>query len=92
MQVALQSYSLQHLVRSLEAISTFRLPCPGQDHRHQRLLHRLDMTHEPWTQMKRVSIETFTGDKRRYEEWKASFIACVDSSPATPEYKFLQMK
>ncbi|XP_065193163.1 uncharacterized protein LOC135824359 [Sycon ciliatum] len=48
--------------------------------------------HEPWTQMKRVSIETFTGDKRRYEEWKASFIACVDSSPATPEYKFLQMK
>ncbi|XP_065185806.1 uncharacterized protein LOC135816538 [Sycon ciliatum] len=48
--------------------------------------------HEPWTQMKRVSIETFTGDKRKYEEWKASFIACVDSSPATPEYKFLQMK
>ena len=42
--------------------------------------------------MKRVEIQTFAGEKLKYEEWKAAFIACVGSSPATPEYKFLQMK
>ena len=48
--------------------------------------------HQPWTQTKRVEIQTFAGEKLKYEEWKAAFIACVGSSPATPEYKFLQMK
>ena len=48
--------------------------------------------HQPWTQIKRVEIQTLAREKLKYEEWKAAFIACVDSSPATPVYKFLQMK
>ncbi|XP_070560350.1 uncharacterized protein [Ptychodera flava] len=45
-----------------------------------------------WKQLKRVSIPTFSGDKRRYENWKAAFNACIDQSPATPEYKLLQLR
>ena len=45
-----------------------------------------------WAGVKRLEIPVFTGDKARFAEWKAAFIACVDSAPATPEYKFLQMR
>ena len=34
----------------------------------------------------------FTGDKRRYQSWKAAFLACIDSAPATGEYKQLQLR
>ena len=47
---------------------------------------------EPWSQLKRVQIPTFSGDKRKYETWRAAFNACVDAAPATPEYKLLQLK
>ena len=40
--------------------------------------------HQPWTHIKQVEIRTFAGEELKYEEWKAAFIACVDSSPATP--------
>ncbi|XP_053389133.1 uncharacterized protein LOC128552141 [Mercenaria mercenaria] len=43
-------------------------------------------------QMKRVSIPVFTGIKRDYAFWKADFTACIDSTEATEEYKFLQMR
>ncbi|XP_064653089.1 uncharacterized protein LOC135503443 [Lineus longissimus] len=45
-----------------------------------------------WKQLKRVSIPTFTGDVRTYENWKAAFLACIDKAPATPEYKLLQLR
>ena len=45
-----------------------------------------------WRQLKRVSIPVFSGDKKNYEQWKASFIACVDSAPMSAEYKLLQMR
>ena len=45
-----------------------------------------------WRQMKRVQIPTFTGDKRQYQSWKAAFLACIDSAPATGEYKLLQLR
>jgi len=45
-----------------------------------------------WKQLKRVSIPVFGGDKRQYESWKASFVACIDQAPATPEYKLLQLR
>ena len=36
-----------------------------------------------WRQLKRVEIPKFGGDKKNYQSWKASFIACIDSAPAT---------
>ena len=45
-----------------------------------------------WTQLKRVAIPVFSGNKKTYESWKAAFIACIDKSPATPEYKLLQLR
>ena len=45
-----------------------------------------------WKQLKRVSVPTFTGDKKKYQHWKAAFLACVDQAPATAEYKLLQLK
>ena len=29
--------------------------------------------------------------KRNYDAWKATFTACIDEAPATPEYKLLQL-
>ena len=45
-----------------------------------------------WNQLKCVSISVFNGDKRLYEGWKTAFMACVDKTPATPEYKLLQLR
>ena len=45
-----------------------------------------------WKQLKRIEIPVFSGDKRKYESWKAAFLACVDRAPATDEFKMLQLK
>ena len=45
-----------------------------------------------WKQLKRIEIPVFSGDKRKYESWKAAFQACVDRAPATGEFKMLQLK
>ena len=45
-----------------------------------------------WRQLKHVQIPVFAGDKRTYSNWKAAFQACIDSAPATPEYKLLQLR
>ena len=45
-----------------------------------------------WSQLKRVSIPVFSGDKKTYEGWKTAFMACIDKAPATPEYKLLQLR
>ena len=45
-----------------------------------------------WKQLGRVTIPVFSRDKRTYENWKTAFIACVDKSPATPEFKLLQLR
>ena len=45
-----------------------------------------------WNQLKCVSISVFNGDKRLYEGWKTAFMACVDKTPATPEYKLLLLR
>ena len=34
----------------------------------------------------------FSGDKRYYRNWKAAFMACVDTAPSTGEYKLLQLR
>ena len=43
-------------------------------------------------QLKRVAIPVFSGSKKEYENWKASFMACIDQAPATVEYKLLQLR
>ena len=45
-----------------------------------------------WMQLKRIKIPMFTGEKRSYRNWKAVFMACVDTAPATGEYKLLQLR
>ena len=48
--------------------------------------------HDMWRQLKKVQIPVFTGDKRKYQSWKAAFIACIDNAPATGDYKLLQLR
>ena len=45
-----------------------------------------------WKQLKRIQLPVFSGDTRNYRNWKAAFIACVDASPSTGEYKLLQLR
>lgn len=51
-----------------------------------------NLGHDMWKTLKRVTIPTFTGDKRQYMSWKAAYIACIHNAPATPEYKLLQLR
>ena len=45
-----------------------------------------------WNQLQRVSIPVFNGERRAYEGWKGTFMACVHQAPATPKYKLLQIR
>jgi len=49
-----------------------------------------ELGHDMYKQLKRVSIPTFNGDKHKYESWKSAFNSCIESAPATKEYKLLQ--
>ena len=50
-----------------------------------------DLGADLWRQLKRVAISVFSGSKKEYENWKASFMACIDQAPATGQYKLLQL-
>ena len=39
-----------------------------------------------------MQIPVFTGEKKNYQSWKASFLTCIDSAPATAKYKLLQLR
>lgn len=54
--------------------------------------HNSTIGQDTWKQLKRVNIPIFSGDKWLYKNWKASFMAWIDSAPATPEYKLLQLR
>ena len=45
-----------------------------------------------WSQLKRVRMPVFYGDKRLYQSWTAAFLACIDAAPVTAEYKLLQLR
>jgi len=38
---------------------------------------------EMWKQLKRMTLPVFSRDKRPYHNWKTTFIACMDQTPAT---------
>ncbi|XP_065194926.1 uncharacterized protein LOC135826224 [Sycon ciliatum] len=46
----------------------------------------------PWASMKKITIPTFDGDKRRFESWWAAFSTCVDKAPLTAECKMLRLR
>ena len=50
------------------------------------------LSHDSSRLLTRVAIPKFSGDKRIYESWKAAFLACVDNTLATPEYKLLRLR
>ena len=54
--------------------------------------HTENIGRDWWSQLKRISIPVFSGDKATYESWRAAFVACIDKAPATPEYKLLQLR
>jgi hypothetical protein len=43
-------------------------------------------------QLARIKIPVFSGNKKEYPHWRASFMECVDASGATKQYKLLQLK
>ena len=45
-----------------------------------------------WSQLKRVQMPVFYGDKRLYQSWKAAFLVYIDAAPVTAEYKLLQLR
>ena len=69
-----------------ESESRYELPTPRVQESENQLGQDL------WKQMKRVSIPMFSGDKTKYDSWKAAFMACIDKAPATKEYKLLQLR
>ena len=60
-------------------------PPPGGNFRNDSL------TFDAAKVLTRVKIPIFSGDKRNYESWKSAFLACVDNTTATPEYKLLRL-
>ena len=49
-------------------------------------------TGDVFSKMSRVTIPVFSGDKRTSEQWKATFMACVDSAHVSPTMKLLQLR
>ena len=49
-------------------------------------------TGDVFSKMSRVTIPVFSGDKRTFEQWKATFMACVDPAPVSPTMKLLQLR
>ena len=65
----------------------------GDHRRSERYSYEGLLGHDMWRQLQRVvAIPIFSGDKRKYVNWKAVFLACIDRAPATPEYKLLQLR
>lgn len=51
----------------------------------------VQLSHDIWKQLKKVTILVISGDKKHFESWKSAFTVCVDKAPATKEYRLLQM-
>ena len=45
-----------------------------------------------WQQLKKVSLPVFKGEVRKYESWRAAFMACVDQSPLPAYHKLLYLR
>ena len=65
---------------------------PTQSYMYTDSRSDVSIGNDMWRQLKRVQIPTFSGNKKNYQNWKAAFLSCIDSAPATPEYKLLQLR
>ena len=55
--------------------------------------HQSNEDWEPmWRNLKKISLPTFCGDKRQYENWSAAFYAIIDKAPMSAEHKLLQLR
>ena len=78
----------KHVENSEKAIQTTTIStCTPNDD-----LAGPSLGHDMWSQLKRIRIPVFSGDKRMYPSWKAAFLACIDKAPVTSEYKMLQLR
>ena len=78
---------------SLNAHTTnARTNSAAREQTNGRPKNRPSIEQDLWQQLKRIEIPTFWGDKHTYQGWKAAFTACIDSAPATEEYKILQLR
>ena len=91
----------------LQRTCSMESPCQNRFKRKKKLIEQTvsqGNIHEPescgaysigedlWRQLRRIQLPVFTGDKRSYRNWKAAFMACVDTAPPTGEYKLLQLR
>ena len=42
-----------------------------------------------WQHLEKIYLPKFSGDKTKYEEWRAHFKVCVDSTSAPTTYKLV---
>ena len=42
--------------------------------------------------LKKITIPTFSGDKKAYDTWRTAFMVCVDQQPISAELKLLQLR
>ena len=45
---------------------------------NENFQERATIGRDIWSQLKRVSIPVFKGEKKTYEGWKTAFLACID--------------
>ena len=45
-----------------------------------------------WRYLDKIPLPKFSGDKTKYEEWKARFKVCIESTSAPTIYKLVQLK
>jgi hypothetical protein len=42
--------------------------------------------------LERIHLPTFSGDKTKFEEWKARFTVCVDKTDASIMHKLIRLR
>ena len=90
-QVKSDSYSRPTVTNSDRELLSAEYSLPNMRNYQSDVLSETDLIGQDlWKQLKRVSIPTFSVDKRTYQNWKAALMACIDRALATPEYKLLQ--
>lgn len=68
------------------------------DSKKKSVVDWLDSTPDPepntnlWRHLEKIPLPKFSGDKTKYEEWKARFKACVESTNAPRMYKLVRLR
>ena len=87
-----QNIGEQSLQMKEEALNSRETKDTASTHQGRVQHHSEVIGCDMWSQLKRIAIPTFSGNKNTYQGWKTAFTACIDQSSATPEYKLLQLR